>query len=113
MLEALALATAAPVDAYYREALRDYDSAKIEVIREPYPDTWRIRCGILQMTACKKGEYPATVHCYRVNAKNAYGAYTGWVYWWLAEVGGKIFSAGDDRYGIEKYCGFDPGRSQN
>lgn len=103
------LPTAAPVDAYLQEVLRDYDTAKIERVRAPYRDIWTVRCGLLQR-GCKKGSYPAEMHCYRVNAKNGYGAYTGWVYYWFVVVDGKVMQTGDDRASVEQHCGVDIGR---
>jgi hypothetical protein len=105
-------AIAPPVEAHYREVLLDFESARIERVKAPYPDIWKVRCGLLARD-CTKGSYPALLHCYRVNAKNAYGGYTGWVYYWLVEINGRVFASGDDRYGVERYCGFDPGASQN
>lgn len=112
LLVAAALATSPAVDAHLRNILRDYDSARIEPILEPRPIEWKVRCGLLQR-GCKSETFDATMHCYRINGKNAYGGYTGWVYYWFLERDGVIVYDGDDRYSLHKYCGFDPGPSQN
>lgn len=63
------------IQAYFREVLRDYGSAQIEEVTPPKKVRFR-QYGI-------SGWNQLTTHeewlvCYRVNAKNAYGAFTGW-----------------------------------
>lgn len=100
------------VDANLRQTLKDYDSAKIEAVAEPREIPWRVRCGFLS-AGCVRADFPVMMHCYRVNAKNSYGGYTGWRFHWFAVHDDKVVSSGDDRYNLARYCGSDPGPSQN
>jgi hypothetical protein len=66
MLLALLLQAAQPIPEmdWLRENLRDFDSAKVEPFAQYTIGTWKKQI--------------ATFQCYRVNAKNAYGGFTGW-----------------------------------
>ncbi len=76
----LALLAATAIDPVAEKFLRydlfDYDSAKIEVIREPYADTFTPAKGWFEKT--KPEPFAISVQCYRINSKNRMGGYTGW-----------------------------------
>ncbi|MGL4640526.1 MAG: hypothetical protein ACRCVX_12460 [Shewanella sp.] len=100
---AAAVATSPVVDTYFQDALKDHATARIEAVKEPSEREWDYKCGIFS-TKCKPEKFQALTHCYRVNAKNGYGAYTGWVYWVLGERDGKIFFADNIEYRYKQYC---------
>lgn len=108
LLAAAAIATSPVVDAELRGILREYDSAQIEAISLPRTTEWKDRCGLLWLAfGCKNQQFIGTMHCYRINGKNAYGGYTGWVYYWFLERDGSIYDYGDQSYLVRQYCGLN------
>lgn len=113
MLTLLAALAASPaVDAYLNDILRDPETARVEQVKEPSPFDWKRAC-LEPGMGCKRVTFTGTMHCYRVNAKNAYGGFTGWRYWWMLERDGVIVTGNDDRYGVWKYCDIETGPSQD
>jgi hypothetical protein len=101
----LIAATSTPIpaiiDEFLRHNLLDYDSAKIEVIRESYHQEEKV----------DKERFDTIVHCYRVNGKNGFGGYVGFRKYLMIERDAKIWyfnlspDRGETRSVVEKYCG--------
>ena len=109
LIAAIALAGVDPaVDAHLKLELLDYDSAKVEPIKPPFESVLTQKASIFS----KKPDTTTTVmvHCYRVNAKNRFGGYTGWKISMFHVVDGKVTysrQSPEGRYTIyevEKAC---------
>lgn len=73
---------------WLEDNLRDFDSAKIEETRAPRRGYHTYLVGFVH-----KNSRPAWYVCYRVNAKNAYGGYAGWVTYMFAFQGEELLGA--------------------
>ena len=91
------------IDAKLRDVLRDYDSAKVELTSWPHPFHYTIRCGLLSV-GCHREDYDATSTCVRINAKNGYGGYTGWEYYYFIVYGEKVLYYGSYEFEYKQFC---------
>jgi hypothetical protein len=77
------------VRAWLEENLLDFESARIQIVKEPYKGFIpKVRGDWSVSKRDQSREY--TFHCIKINAKNSYGAYVGWTTYALGEVGGSV-----------------------
>ena len=93
------------VDQFLKDALFDYESAKIEVTlaprERPVQENGRLP------TKKKPATTISIVHCMRINSKNRFGGYIGWRrYYFIVRKESVVFYKNEDEssYQVEEEC---------
>lgn len=83
LLEALALTLAPPIENWIDEKFKDPDSVRIKELRPAYRGQWDV-----QMP-----EQEVEFYCYKINATNSYGGYTGYESYLFVVADGEVKQA--------------------
>ena len=87
-------------EAWLKDNLLDYDSAKIEIVVPAYTKNHRPYA-----YSKKKPDLTVEVFCYRVNSKNRFGGYTGWQdYFIIFHEGKMIENSAGPSLRFDRHC---------